>query len=110
MLMFFEGMLCKQRQASLMMLRSMRRAEINILVFRLGKWSYISSEDLLPGDIISLPSLYQNSPRTRLSSKEEEAELVIPCDAIIIKGTCVINEAMLTGKCIHSFTYRFYIS
>ena len=54
MLMFFEGMLCKQRQSSLMMLRNMRRPPTVLYVLRSGKWDLQSSEFIFPGDVISL--------------------------------------------------------
>ena len=54
MLMLFEGMVCKQRQSSLSMLRDMRRPATNVFAFRLGRWDLISSHALIPGDIISL--------------------------------------------------------
>jgi cation-transporting ATPase 13A1 len=54
MLMFFEGMLCKQRQSSLLMLRNMRRPPVEIFVLRGGRWEERSSEEIVPGDVISL--------------------------------------------------------
>eukprot|EP00601_Ochromonadales_sp_CCMP2298_P026898 CAMPEP_0173277052 /NCGR_PEP_ID=MMETSP1143-20121109/3865_1 /TAXON_ID=483371 /ORGANISM="non described non described, Strain CCMP2298" /LENGTH=288 /DNA_ID=CAMNT_0014214099 /DNA_START=120 /DNA_END=982 /DNA_ORIENTATION=+ len=53
MLMFFEGMMCKQRQASLTMLRNMRRPPVRILCYR-SAWVLVSSDSLVPGDVISL--------------------------------------------------------
>lgn len=41
----------------------------------------ISSQHLVPGDIIVI------------SSKGLE----MPCDAALLSGTCVVNESMLTG-------------
>ena len=43
----------------------------------------ISSIDLVPGDIFEI--LEQRS---------------LPCDAVLISGTCLFNEAMLTGESI----------
>lgn len=43
----------------------------------------ISSLDLLPGDLIEIP---ENS--------------VMPCDIIILNGSCIMNECMLTGESI----------
>jgi cation-transporting P-type ATPase 13A2 len=43
----------------------------------------IDSGLLVPGDIISIP--YGE---------------IMPCDAIVIKGACVMNEAILTGESI----------
>ena len=113
LLMFFEGMLCKQRQASLLMLRNMRRPPIdmyvlpshfhsqrNSLIFtywyshtrspniftspyfyfeifkfidifryalRAGIWVGISSEELVPGDVISLKAPVPKKPRKKRS-------------------------------------------
>lgn len=43
--------------------------------------STISSKDLVPGDIVVIPD-----------------ETIMPCDLILLSGSCVINEAMLTGE------------
>lgn len=41
------------------------------------------STELVPGDIIAIPA----------------NGMVMPCDAILFQGTCVVNESMLTGEC-----------
>lgn len=43
----------------------------------------VSSLDLVPGDLIEIP---ENS--------------VMPCDIIILNGSCIMNECMLTGESI----------
>jgi P-type E1-E2 ATPase len=41
----------------------------------------INSDDLVPGDIMVVPESF-----------------IMPCDAILMDGECVVNEAMLTGE------------
>ena len=122
MLMFFEGMLCKQRQGSLLMLRNMRRPPVDMYVLRCGAWVVISSEDIVPGDIISLTTAPETDAVPRRghhrgaggggrryeedvddsamfgSGKSDSA--MVPCDAVVLRGTCVTNEAMLTGESV----------
>ncbi|KAM9383997.1 polyamine-transporting ATPase 13A3 [Pholidichthys leucotaenia] len=44
----------------------------------------ILSTDLVPGDVIVIPS----------------NGTIIPCDAVLISGTCIVNESMLTGESV----------
>jgi cation-transporting ATPase 13A2 len=44
----------------------------------------VNSRELVPGDIFELP----------------EAEFQIPCDCLLIQGTVVVNESMLTGESV----------
>lgn len=56
----------------------------NVNVLRFGKSVLqISSVDLVPGDIIEIPS-----------------NCLAPCDLILLTGTCVMNESMLTGESV----------
>jgi len=57
----------------------------NVQVYRKGKWESIQSELLLPGDLISLVS-------------NSKGDLICPADLLLISGSCVVNEAMLTGE------------
>lgn len=52
--------------------------------FRCGKWTEIPSDELFPGDLISI-----------VRTKEDSG---LPCDAILISGGCIVNEAMLSGE------------
>jgi magnesium-transporting ATPase (P-type) len=101
MLMFFEGVLCQQRVQSLQMLRAVRRDAIPIHTFRGGRWEVISSYDIVPGDVISLTSSSSAAAKGRSSGGSgSNGGLVMPCDALIIRGSCVVNEAMLTGESV----------
>jgi cation-transporting ATPase 13A3/4/5 len=54
-----------------------------VKVLRDGQFKQVDSSELVPGDIIQIPE--QN---------------IIPCDLILLQGTCVMNESMLTGESI----------
>lgn len=41
----------------------------------------VLSTDLVPGDVMVIPS----------------NGTIMPCDAVLISGTCIVNESMLTG-------------
>jgi magnesium-transporting ATPase (P-type) len=89
--MFFEGMLCKQRQASLFMLRNMRRPPVDIYSLRGNQWVEISSEELVPGDVISLKAEVLKKKRRNIrrdgdDDYKEDTVAVVPCDALILRG------------------------
>ncbi|XP_033763962.1 probable cation-transporting ATPase 13A3 isoform X2 [Pecten maximus] len=44
----------------------------------------ISSEDLVPGDVIEIP----------------RRGFMMQCDAVLISGNCIVNESMLTGESV----------
>ena len=44
----------------------------------------IDSTDLVPGDVISIPS----------------HGCLMACDAVLVTGTCIVNESMLTGESV----------
>ncbi|CAI2367188.1 unnamed protein product [Moneuplotes crassus] len=71
---------------SLKRLKEMAHYETSIYVKRIGSdgvsiSTEINSNEIVPGDIILVPEGKQ-----------------IPCDAILLEGECVVNEAMLTGE------------
>lgn len=44
----------------------------------------ISSVDLVPGDVLAIPA----------------HGCLMPCDAVLVAGTCIVNESMLTGESV----------
>ena len=64
----------------------MRKAAEDIWVFRFGKWEKISSDDLYPGDIVLLKYDGQKKKQN------------IPCDMLLLSGSAVVSEAILTGE------------
>lgn len=45
----------------------------------------LSSKELVPGDLLLLPT---------------GGGYMMECDAVLVEGTCVVNESMLTGESI----------
>jgi cation-transporting ATPase 13A3/4/5 len=48
-----------------------------------NKLTPVDSSVLVPGDVIEIPEGYS-----------------MPCDLILLTGTCIVNESMLTGESI----------
>ena len=86
MLFFFEGTVVTQRQQNMTRLRTMRKPAEEIWVHRAGKWEKIMTDDLYPGDVVLL---------NRVNSKKKQN---VPCDLLLLSGSAVVNEAILTGE------------
>ncbi|XP_012263211.2 polyamine-transporting ATPase 13A3 isoform X1 [Athalia rosae] len=50
----------------------------------LGKTESIPTEQLVPGDVLVIPS----------------HGCIMPCDAVLLTGNCILNESMLTGESV----------
>lgn len=64
----------------------MRRPPQPVLVQRDKTWTEVSSDHLLPGDIVSLTKKAQR--------------FVLPCDMLILDGSCSVDESILTGESV----------
>ena len=84
MLVAFESTVVWQRQRTLTEFRGMSIQPFEMFVFRLGRWTEVTSENLLPGDLVSV---------TR--TKEDSG---VACDMLLVEGTVIVNEAMLSGE------------
>jgi len=85
MLFVFESTLVFQRLRNLKEMRSMVMTPYQIHVYRKNKWIKVKTDELLPGDLVSV-----------VNPKNEEQQ--IPCDLLIMNGSCIVNEAMLSGE------------
>ncbi|OMO77920.1 Cation-transporting P-type ATPase [Corchorus capsularis] len=88
MLFMFESTMAKSRLKTLSELRRVRVDSQTLMVHRCGKWVKLSGTDLLPGDVVSIG---------RLSGQNGEDKSV-PADMLILAGSAIVNEAILTGE------------
>eukprot|EP00842_Homolaphlyctis_polyrhiza_P005150 jgi/Hompol1/5636/HPOL_004583-RA len=84
MLFVFESTVVFQRLKNLQEFRSMSLKPYTIQVRRGGAWESIQTDELLPGDLCSVTRQKDESP--------------IPADMVLIDGSCIANEAMLSGE------------
>ncbi|KAI0828564.1 endoplasmic reticulum Ca-transporting P-type ATPase [Trametes gibbosa] len=84
MLVVFECTVVWQRVRTLTEFRTMSIAPYPVHVLRNAKWVQVQSDDLLPGDVISIA--------------RQQSETNIPADILLIRGTGIVNEAMLSGE------------
>ncbi|KAF7303745.1 Cation-transporting ATPase [Mycena indigotica] len=73
-----------QRVRTLTEFRTMSVEPYPIQCYRDNKWQEIQTDKLLPGDVISLAP--------------QQNELIVPADVLLVHGTCIVNEAMLSGE------------
>ena len=57
----------------------------------------VGSDDLVPGDIVSINASGSEKAGRKTPSA---AGLSCPCDALLLHGSAVVNEAMLTGESV----------
>eukprot|EP01135_Chromosphaera_perkinsii_P002778 Nk52_evm146s226 gene=Nk52_evmTU146s226 len=84
MLVMFECLIVKQRLKNMSDLKELGSKPYKLQVYRERKWREKMSNELLPGDIVSL---------TRHGE-----DYSCPCDFLLLNGHCIVNEAMLTGE------------
>ncbi|CDF90956.1 probable cation-transporting ATPase 1 [Zygosaccharomyces bailii ISA1307] len=73
-----------QRLVTLKEFRTMGVKPFPIYVYRDNKWTSIESDKLLPMDIVSVTRTAEDS--------------AVPCDMLLLDGSCIVNEAMLSGE------------
>lgn len=82
----FEGTVVMQRQQNMKRLRSMRQVPQEVFVYRFERWIKITTDELYPGEIILL------------KKNKNQKKCMIPCDLLLISGSAVVNESILTGE------------
>ncbi|KAG2425295.1 hypothetical protein HXX76_013876 [Chlamydomonas incerta] len=91
MLVTFESTVVGQRLRNLKELRSLQTAKQPIFVYRSGKWELMPGDSLLPGDVISIG-------RPTSDSSSSGGDKVVPADCLLLAGSCIAEEAVLTGE------------
>ncbi|KAA8911088.1 P-type ATPase-like protein [Sphaerosporella brunnea] len=74
-----------ETRATMHRLREVSRFVCDVRVLRNGFWRYVSSTDLVPGDVYEI-----SDPELSL----------FPCDSLLLTGDCIVNESMLTGESV----------
>ncbi|EME25743.1 calcium-transporting P-type ATPase, partial [Galdieria sulphuraria] len=82
-----EATVANGRRKSLRELRGMKNRPYQLYVYRCRKWQETASTKIVPGDIISV-------------TRSSEPDLVVPCDALVLNGSIVADESLLTGESI----------
>jgi len=85
MLIVLECQMVQRRRHDLRELRAMRIPPRPIHVYRDSAWKTILSNQLVPGDIIALM---------------RKVDAPCPCDVLLLQGSALLNEAMLTGESV----------
>lgn len=84
MLVTFEVVLVKNQLRNMQEIRRMGNQPFTIQVFRQNKWKPIKSDQLVPGDLVSIVRSDHN----------------MPCDILLLRGSCIIDESTLTGESV----------
>jgi len=84
MIFLFEAVTVFGRMKSMNVIRGMSSQTRFVNVKRNNTWTLLTTDKLLPGDLISL--------------KVGEGDSTVPCDCLLLKGISVVNEASLTGE------------
>ncbi|CAK0833011.1 unnamed protein product [Prorocentrum cordatum] len=85
MLIVLEAQMVHRRRSDLSELRGMRIPPRPVGVFRDSAWKSVMSDQLLPGDVVAVA---------------RKADVSFPCDVLLLQGSVLVNESMLTGESV----------